>query len=108
MKTLIESGTLVIFPEGDIDQHSVGRIRGEADRLLLNTGIRNIAFDMSRTSFMDSAGIGMIIGRCRKVAALGGKIYIRGASPEVLRIIGLSGLGNIVNIEEEHNEQNEA
>ena len=107
MKTLIESGTLVIFPEGDIDHHSAGRIRSEADRLLLSTGVRNIAFDMSRTSFMDSAGIGMMLGRYRRVSALGGRIFIRSASPSVLRIIGLSGLGSIVSIEEGGNEQNE-
>ena len=47
---------------------------------------------------MDSAGIGMIMGRYRRINAIGGKIYIIGANEDVKRIIGISGLGNIVEI----------
>ena len=109
MRTAIEKNILVIAPEGDIDHHSASRIRAEADRLLLCSGASSIAFDMSGVSFMDSSGIGMIIGRYRKIKILGGRIIIRNACPSVMRIIGLSGLGNIVTIEKEvEYEQNEA
>lgn len=109
MQKYISKNTLVIAPEGDIDHHSAARIRAEADKTLETTGVINIAFDLSKTTFMDSSGIGMIIGRYRKVQSLGGKIIIRGAGPGIMRIIGLSGLGSIVTIEKRcDNEQNEA
>ena len=109
MQTYISKNTLVISPKGDIDHHSAARIRAEADKILETTGVINIAFDLSDTSFMDSSGRGMIIGRYRKVQILGGRIIIRGANPNVMRIIGLSGLGKIVTIEKRCDyEQNEA
>lgn len=109
MRKYITKNTLVIAPEGDIDHHSSARIRAEADKILETTGVINIAFDLSKTTFMDSSGIGMIIGRYRKVQILGGKIIIRGADPALMRIIGLSGLGSIVTIEKgDKDEQNEA
>ena len=109
MQTYISKNTLVIAPEGDIDHHSAARIRAEADKVLETTGVKNIAFDLSDTSFMDSSGRGMIIGRYRKVQILGGSIIVRGANPNVMRIIGLSGLGKIITIEKRcGNEPDEA
>lgn len=98
MKTEIlkKKRTLLISPDGDIDHHSAGAIRAEADRMLNSSPITSIAFDFSRVGFMDSSGIGMIMGRWRKVNILGGRVYIIGARPEVMRIIGISGLGDIV------------
>lgn len=109
MQIYTEKNSLVIAPEGDIDHHSAEKIRKTADKHLESTGIANIVFDLSNTSFMDSSGIGMIIGRYRKVNILGGKITIRNADAGLMRIIGISGLGSIVTIEKGcDNEQNEA
>lgn len=98
MQTIIlkNKRTLLISPDGDIDHHSASKIRAEADRIISSTGIINIAFDFTNVCFMDSSGIGMIMGRYRKIKILGGKIYIIGAHPDVMRIIGISGLGNII------------
>lgn len=109
MQIYTEKNSLIIAPEGDIDHHSAEKIRREADKCLESSGIINIVFDLSKTAFMDSSGIGMIIGRYRKVSILGGKITIRNADDALMRIIGISGLGNIVTIEKRcYNEQNEA
>lgn len=93
---LKQSRTLLISPDGDIDHHSAAKIRAEADRAIASTGIINIAFDLSGVSFMDSSGIGMIMGRYRKIRILGGRIYIIAARPEVMRILGISGLGDMI------------
>lgn len=86
--------TLLIKLDGDIDHHSVSKIREAADRELERTGIVNIAFDFSNVDFMDSSGIGMLIGRYKKTAALNGHIIIFGISGEIRKIIDMSGLGN--------------
>lgn len=93
-----EKKTLLVKLDGDIDHHNVKRVRTELDREIEKIGIKNIAFDFSSVRFMDSAGIGMIMGRYRRINAIGGKIYIIGANEDVKRIIGISGLGNIVEI----------
>lgn len=110
-KIIKQKRTLLISPQCDIDHHSVAKIRTKTDRLISSTGVINIAFDFSGVGFMDSSGIGMIMGRYRKVKALGGRVYIVNARTEIMRLIGLSGLADIVTIldtigdlENEHDE----
>ena len=55
--------TLVIHLPKELDHHNAEEIKREADRLLGTRNIRSIIFDFEKTSFMDSSGIGMIMGR---------------------------------------------
>ena len=55
-------------------------------------------FDSNEANFMDSSGIGLIIGRYKRVAALGGYVKIKNANKTLKRIIELSGLGRIVRL----------
>ncbi len=84
--------TLNVHIAGELDHHASKELRESIDRALENSGAVNVAFDMSRTSFMDSSGIGVIMGRFKKVRALGGQIVIAGASQEILKIIEMSGI----------------
>lgn len=88
--------TLVAALDGDLDHHSAENLRERIDRELNRTGAVNIAFDFSRVSFMDSSGIGLIMGRYKIVRALGGKVIIYGLSDSVRRIIDMSGVGDFV------------
>ncbi|MCD8390827.1 MAG: anti-sigma factor antagonist, partial [Firmicutes bacterium] len=67
-----------------------------ADKLLKKTGLKNVVFDMRRVTFMDSSGIGVIMGRYRVVSAIGGRAAVFGMSKNIERIIEMSGLRNIV------------
>jgi stage II sporulation protein AA (anti-sigma F factor antagonist) len=58
---------------------------------------KNVVFDFSKVNFMDSSGIGVIMGRYRKVYYMGGKIYVIGINRIVDRIFAMSGLYRIVN-----------
>ena len=88
--------TLVAELEGDIDHHSAESVRERIDRELKRTGAINLAFDFSRVSFMDSSGIGLVMGRYKIVTALGGKIIIYGLSDRIRRIIEMSGMNNFI------------
>lgn len=88
--------TLVIKLDGDLDHHSAGKLRDRIDRELERTGAINAAFDFTHVSFMDSSGIGLIMGRYKIVHALGGKIIIYGLSDNVRRIIEMSGINKLV------------
>lgn len=88
--------TLVIKLNGDLDHHSAGKLRERIDRELERTGAINAAFDFTHVSFMDSSGIGLIMGRYKIVHALGGKIVIYGLSDNVRRIIEMSGINKLV------------
>ncbi len=89
---------LIIKLQGEIDDEAVKKLRRTIDVEFDEEKAKNIVFDMTDVSFMDSSGVGMIIGRYKRAAALGGQVKIFGADRTVKRIIELSGLGRIVRI----------
>lgn len=89
---------LVIKPDTELDQHTAEKIRTGADKLLKKTGLQNVVFDMRNVKFMDSSGIGVIMGRYRTVCAIGGNVAVFGMSPYVERIISMSGILDIVKV----------
>ena len=90
--------SLIVRLKGEIDDCAAKVLRGKIDVEYDLTGARDMVLDFSRVSFMDSTGIGMIIGRYKRVCALGGCVKVFGANNNVKRIIELSGLGRIVKI----------
>lgn len=95
INTLSKYRTIVIRLEGEIDHHSAGSIRDALEKEIHRSGAVNIAFDMGRVSFMDSSGIGMIIGRYKTVTALGGAIIIYNATESIKRLMSMAGIAKI-------------
>ena len=60
--------------------------------------VGNVVFDFERTTFMDSSGIGIIVGRYKKISCFGGKVFAINADNRIRRILLLSGLHKIVEI----------
>lgn len=87
--------TLIVSISGEIDHHISEQVREKIDMHIDNNSIKNIIFDFSDVNFMDSAGIGVIIGRYKKVAPLGGKVAVAKAKPQIKRILEVSGIGKI-------------
>ena len=87
---------IVIRVYGEIDHHTASETRRVADRELKRTGAVNIAFDFGHVTFMDSAGIGMIIGRYKIVSALGGRLMLFDISDHVQRLLEMAGLRGLV------------
>ena len=89
--------SLCVQLEGEIDHHSAQKIREAIDKTFEPTDCRLIIFDFSKVSFMDSSGIGMIIGRYKNAKKRGGTVAIAGMNPELGRIFQISGLAKIIN-----------
>lgn len=87
---------LVIKLDGELDHHTAEEIRDEIDREIDHYGAKNIIFDLSGMNFMDSSGIGVVIGRYKKVSKLGGEVAVVNVNHRVERIFKMSGLFNIV------------
>ena len=88
--------SLIINLGEDLDHHNAIHIRGQADKIIMNRNIKDIIFDFSRTNFMDSSGIGVIMGRYKKVTYIGGNVFVTGISDNVDRIFKLSGLYKVL------------
>ena len=96
MQSVQKGKILYIQLEGEIDHHSAQYIRESVDMAFDPTDCRQMIFDFSGVTFMDSSGIGMIIGRYKNAKKRGGTISIAGMSPEIGRIFQISGLAKII------------
>ena len=102
MEQFQEKGrTLVIRMPKELDHHTTGQIPGIADRMIGEKNIQRIEFDFRDTGFMDSSGIGVIMGRYRKIYMLGGEVCAVHTSERIRKILTMSGVTKIMQIYEE-------
>ena len=96
MQAKVKGNTLIMIITGDVDHHSSESIKQIADKRIMENNIRNIIFDFSRSTFMDSSGIGVMIGRYKLVNMAGGRIAAVKINPTIDRIFVISGLNKII------------
>ncbi len=92
----VHQNCLVVYVTDDLDHHAVMQLREYSDRLIEAGNIRHIIFDFTDVGFMDSSGIGLIMGRYKKVMFLGGRAAVTNVGDVVNRIFTLSGLYQII------------
>ncbi len=85
----------------DIDQHTVEKVRRKMDNEIKGYIPRKVVFDFSNISFMDSAGIGMVLGRYKLVKMLNGNLEIINVNKSMKKIFDMSGVSRIIDIKEE-------
>ncbi|MDD3394368.1 MAG: anti-sigma factor antagonist [Anaerotignum sp.] len=88
--------TLIIRIDGEIDHHTCEALRTEADRALEKMGGKNIIFCLGGVSFMDSSGIGAVIGRYKNIQRLGGRIAVAESNDRVEQIFRLSAMQSLI------------
>ena len=85
-------GALVVKLCGEIDQHCVSEIRDDIDRQIAIRNINSLIVDLGGVEFMDSSGIGMIMGRYKNMVSRGGKMMLVRPQPQVDKVLELSGI----------------
>lgn len=96
----IRNRCLIIGLMGELDHHLAEQVRRECDAQISGYGIKHVIFNFEHTNFMDSSGVGVIVGRYKQVNLLGGQVFVINANSSILRILKISGLLNIIKIEE--------
>ncbi|MDR1773565.1 MAG: anti-sigma F factor antagonist [Clostridioides sp.] len=89
---------LIRFTCSELDHHISNEVRDELDSIINKNQIKVIVFDFEKINFMDSSGIGVIIGRYKKIASDGGRVSVINVNERVRKIFDLSGLNKIINI----------
>lgn len=87
---------LVIHLPKELDHHNCRNLRYETDLLLSENYVSRIIFDFSRTEFMDSSGIGVLLNRYKQMAGSGGSVALYGVGSQVHRILNVGGLARLV------------
>ena len=95
--TNYEGSSLVFSLIGELDEHSAEFVRRQLDSAIEQNSFDAVIFDLSRLSFMDSTGIGVVIGRYKLVRKYNKPVYVRKPTATVDKIFRMSGLYEIIN-----------
>ena len=84
---------------GDIDHHSARSIRMKIDEELYRIRPRVLVLDLSGVEFMDSSGLGLILGRFSKASEIGAECILQNPNEQVTKILDVAGIGRLIRIE---------
>ena len=96
---------LVVVLKGEIDHHNAVKVRGDIDELIYEKKPRKTVLDLGLIDFMDSSGLGLIMGRYALMQRIGGELTLKNPNERILKIFELAGLGRIIKIEEKCDEK---
>jgi stage II sporulation protein AA (anti-sigma F factor antagonist) len=96
ISTQIKQGVLLVRVEGEMDVHMADEFRQRVDAALESDGVRHVILSLKGVTFIDSSGLGAILGRYKKVSAAGGRMLAANVRPQVARVFELSGLLKII------------
>ncbi|HEX3011287.1 MAG TPA: anti-sigma F factor antagonist [Syntrophomonadaceae bacterium] len=88
--------TLVVRIKGELDMLVTDKLRREIDHKLDTKEIDTLIMNLDKVTFIDSSGLGVIIGRYKKINANNGHMYIVGARPSVEKILFFSGINKLI------------
>lgn len=90
-----EQDSLAVLLSGEIDHHSSQKMREEIDITAREQRPRELILDFSRVEFMDSSGIGLVLGRYRLMQELEGKLVLRNLPAQIRRVMRVAGIENL-------------
>ena len=92
---------LIVPMPKEVDHHIAKTISREIDFIIDSWHVRKLIFDFAETDFMDSSGIGVIMGRYRQIYLLGGEVWAVHVGERMKKILNLSGVTKIMRLYEE-------
>ena len=95
VKTIYDNGELTALLFGEIDHHTARDIRQSIDSEIEKHHPSKLILDFRRVKFMDSSGIGLIMGRYRMMQLVGGVVTLDNIPPHLERLITLSGIRSL-------------
>ena len=98
MQYQIKENCLTIFLPAEVDHHNAEEIKREADKVIEEQHIKYVIFDFGRTNFMDSSGIGLLMGRYRALGMRGKCVQVVNVNSHIAKLLRLSGVGKYIEI----------
>ncbi|MCI5790543.1 MAG: anti-sigma factor antagonist [Clostridiales bacterium] len=92
----INRDNLYIFLEGEIDQSVAGELRVKLDDYLNSVKVKNVILNMKELTFMDSTGVGLIMGRYKKLKQNNVSMFINEPNKQIDKVLKVSGLYSII------------
>ncbi len=96
VKAKVNNDTLILSVEGELDQHTASAVKNELDAHMSKVYARQVILDLSNLEFMDSTGIGVLIGRYKKMKEKNVPIFILNPSSHIDRILNMTAIYQIM------------
>ena len=95
-KTNISDGVITVTLEGDLDEKSAREAREYLDQTIREKRFESMILDFAQVPFMDSTGIGVLLGRYKRLKAEGIPLCVKGINPQIDKVVRVSGLYQII------------
>ena len=92
--------TVTAYLSGELDHHTAREMREAIDSSVELNMPSTLVLNFKNISFMDSSGIGLVMGRYRNLIKTGAQLYITGASPQIYKVMKLAGIERLAKLEE--------
>jgi stage II sporulation protein AA (anti-sigma F factor antagonist) len=95
----VKKDVLCIRLSGELDHHTAEELREKSSKLIESENIKHIILNLEELGFMDSSGLGVILGRYKQIKQKHGEMVVCAISPAVNRLFEMSGLFKIIRLE---------
>ncbi len=92
--------TVTVLLKGEIDHHNAVSLRKEIDEIYQKNDPKSLILDFSEVTFMDSSGIGLVMGRYKNISSNGCKLIIKNPATSIKKVFSISGIKKIAKIVE--------
>ncbi|MGG1675072.1 anti-sigma F factor antagonist [Neobacillus sp. NRS-1170] len=99
IELVTKHNVLCIRLSGELDHHTADELREKATAAIERNDIRHIVLNLEQLSFMDSSGLGVILGRYKQIKQVHGEMVVCAISPAIQRLFDMSGLFKIIKME---------
>ena len=106
-ESMLSDGVLCFCLWGEIDHHSAVHMRAAMDEEILQNNPKQTVLDLRYIDFMDSSGLGLIMGRFALMQKLGGTLTLKNPNQRIMKILELANLGRVISIEFQKMNENE-
>jgi stage II sporulation protein AA (anti-sigma F factor antagonist) len=96
----IKDNVLCVRLQGELDHHTSGQLREQVEAALDQHRIKHILLNLKQLTFMDSSGLGVILGRYKRIKNANGEMVVCAISPSMKRLFEMSGMFKIIRLEE--------
>lgn len=91
--------TVTAYLSGELDHHTAREMREAIDSSVELNMPSTLVLNFKNISFMDSSGIGLVMGRYRNISKAGGELHITGTSPQIYKVMKLAGIERLAKLE---------
>ena len=97
MEWKLEKDVLSVYPGGDLDMATAKQVKEQVETILYSRlGVKDLVVHLEHVRFIDSSGLGMLIGCYKYMRGRDGRMMLSGASPSVYRMLELSGMKKLM------------